>query len=185
MILRAKDYKRMPWKNGGGETQEIAVFPQSASVGDFDWRISMATVASDGPFSLFPEIDRIITIIDGDAITLSIEGRDPALLDQSSEPYAFPGDVTTSGQLRNGTIADLNLMVRRGLPHSVVRIDLPRLPAALVAGSTQFLLALEPLQFGLAGEDIALGRLDCIDLSGATDLTPGGVGKGLLITIGK
>lgn len=185
MILRAKDYKRMPWKNGGGETQEIAVFPEGASVGDFDWRLSMATVATDGPFSVFPGIDRIITIIDGDAMTLSIEGREPVLLDQSSEPYAFPGDAPTSGALRNGTIADLNLMVRRGLPHAVARLDIAQVAEALTTGSTQFLLALEPLEFSVAGEDIGLGRLDCVDLSGAKSLKTDKSGKALLITIGK
>ncbi len=44
----------MPWKNGGGETAEIAVFPPSADLSEFGWRISMATVSSDGPFSAFP-----------------------------------------------------------------------------------------------------------------------------------
>lgn len=52
--LHARDYKRMPWKNGGGETVEIAIFPADASVETFEWRISMATVANDGPFSIFP-----------------------------------------------------------------------------------------------------------------------------------
>jgi environmental stress-induced protein Ves len=55
-ILRAENYRRMQWKNGGGETAEIAVSPDSAGLDDFDWRISMATgQASGGPFSMpFP-----------------------------------------------------------------------------------------------------------------------------------
>ena len=47
-ILRAADHKRMPWKNGGGETTEIAVFPEHAGLSDFDWRVSMARVDGDG-----------------------------------------------------------------------------------------------------------------------------------------
>jgi hypothetical protein len=57
-LLRAADHRTMPWKNGGGETTEIAVSPPHAGLADFDWRISMAKVASDGSFSIFPEIDR-------------------------------------------------------------------------------------------------------------------------------
>ncbi len=68
-ILRAADHKRMPWKNGGGETVEIAVAPQDAALGDFDWRISMATVAADGPFSIFPGIDRTLSILSGSGMT--------------------------------------------------------------------------------------------------------------------
>ena len=45
-ILRSNDYRRMPWKNGGGETVEIAVSPERAPLSDFDWRISMATATS-------------------------------------------------------------------------------------------------------------------------------------------
>ena len=64
-ILRASDYKRTPWKNGAGETVELAVFPPGASVGDFDWRISMSSLVADGAFSLFPGIDRTLCILSG------------------------------------------------------------------------------------------------------------------------
>ena len=56
-ILRNKDHRRMPWKNGGGETTEIAVFPPQADLSAFGWRVSMATVASaepNGQFRLAP-----------------------------------------------------------------------------------------------------------------------------------
>ena len=72
-ILRASGHKRMPWKNGKGETIEIAVFPEGASVDTFDWRISMAPVASNGPFSVFPGIDRTLSILTGDGMMLSVE----------------------------------------------------------------------------------------------------------------
>ena len=57
-VLRAADYPRMPWKNGGGETAEILVEPAGAPLDSFDWRLSMARVAADGPFSLFPGVER-------------------------------------------------------------------------------------------------------------------------------
>ena len=48
-ILRGADYKRMPWKNGGGETVEIAVSPEGAALSDFDWRgIDSSTQLSTG-----------------------------------------------------------------------------------------------------------------------------------------
>jgi environmental stress-induced protein Ves len=63
-ILRASTHKAMPWKNGGGETAEIAVFPEGASMQDFGWRVSMAKVTENGPFSLFPDIDRTLSILE-------------------------------------------------------------------------------------------------------------------------
>jgi environmental stress-induced protein Ves len=114
----------MPWKNGKGETVEIAVFPPGASVDSFDWRISTATVAEDGPFSHFAHIDRTLSILTGVGMTLSVEGREPLLLQQSSQPYAFPGDASTTAVLTGGPITDLNVMTRRGrFRHRVTQIS--------------------------------------------------------------
>lgn len=113
-ILRASDHKRMPWKNGKGETVEIAVFPEAATVDDFDWRISMATVAEDGPFSVFADIDRTLSILTGDGIELSVEGEPDRVLRLDTPPHAFPADAVTSARLLSGPITDLNVMTRRG-----------------------------------------------------------------------
>ena len=122
-LLRASDHKRMPWKNGGGETVEIAVSPEGAGLADFDWRVSMATVATDGPFSIFPGIDRTLSILDGEGMTLFIKGRAPERLTQASEPLPFAADAPTSATLIEGTITDLNVMTRRGrFTHSVPRV---------------------------------------------------------------
>ncbi len=66
-MIRSSDYRRMPWKNGGGETVEIAIAPAGASLDAFDWRISMACVASSGPFSRLPGIDRTLAVLAGPA----------------------------------------------------------------------------------------------------------------------
>ncbi|SCB48768.1 HutD/Ves family protein [Rhizobium multihospitium] len=123
-LLRDSDHKRMPWKNGGGETVEIAVSPDGVGLADFDWRVSMATVASDGPFSVFPGIDRTLSILEGEGMTLLIEGRAPERLTQASEPLSFAADAPTSATLVDGTITDLNVMTRRGrFKHSVRRVS--------------------------------------------------------------
>src|SRR5690606_386633 len=64
-----------PWKNGGGETAEIAVSPAGAGFDDFDWRISTAIVAQSGPFSGFPGVDRVLTVIEGGAMELTVAGE--------------------------------------------------------------------------------------------------------------
>ncbi|MFK0164735.1 HutD family protein [Rhizobium sp. NPDC090279] len=123
-LLRAGDHKRMPWKNGGGETVEIAVSPEGVGLADFDWRVSMATVATDGPFSVFPGIDRTLSILEGEGMTLFIEGREPERLTQTSDPLPFAADAPTSATLIDGTITDLNVMTRRGrFTHSVRRVS--------------------------------------------------------------
>ena len=135
-ILRAATHKRMPWKNGGGETVEIAVFPENAALGDFDWRVSMATVATDGPFSIFEGIDRTLSILSGDGMALAIDGREPVLLTKISTPLAFPADVPVMATLTGGAITDLNVMTRRGrLEHSVERLAVDGMEETVQAGT--------------------------------------------------
>ena len=173
-ILRASDYKVMPWKNGGGETTEIAVSPDGAGLADFDWRVSIAKVASDGPFSAFPGIDRTLAILEGAGIVLSIEGAEPKQLTLDTAPHAFPADVATSATLISGTVVDFNVMSRRGkIHHEVERLatakDSP-------AGLTRLMLcSLGVLDITSNGKTERLGPLDMALLAETEDaaLTPG------------
>jgi environmental stress-induced protein Ves len=124
-ILRAADYKKMPWKNGAGFTTEIAISPAGSALDAFDWRVSMARVEDNGAFSLFPEIDRTLLVLDGAGMALTTVNHGDAVLDTNSKPYAFPGDQPTSATLTAGGITDLNVMSRRSrIVHDVERIDL-------------------------------------------------------------
>jgi environmental stress-induced protein Ves len=115
----------MPWKNGGGETLEIAVHPPAAALTEFEWRISLAQVATDGPFSVFPQTDRTLCVVEGTGLMLHIEGRGPITLTQASDPLMFPADVPASSHLCDGPIRDLNVMTRRGrFRHAVERLEL-------------------------------------------------------------
>ena len=124
-ILRARDLPRTPWKNGGGETMEIAVYPVDAKLDDFEWRVSMAIVAAGGPFSRFPHIDRTLTILDGGPLGLTIDDAAEIVLNSTSDPVSFAGDLPTSAQLYGTRVTDLNVMTRRGIfRHHVTPIEL-------------------------------------------------------------
>ncbi|WP_426435393.1 HutD/Ves family protein [Bradyrhizobium genosp. P] len=125
-IIRASDCRTTAWKNGGGSTTEIAVGPSGASLDHFDWRVSMARVASDGPFSEFAGIDRTLAVVTGGGLLLSIGDAAPITLDQDSDPISFAGDMPTSARLAAGAITDLNVMTRRGrFAHRLFRVREP------------------------------------------------------------
>ncbi len=117
----SKDYKTMPWKNGGGSTTELAIFPEGANLDHFVWRLSTASVAQAGPFSYFSGIDRSLAILTGDGLMLK---KDPGvisesaseeinILDRTSAPHRFRGEETYYAELMSGAVLDLNLMTRR------------------------------------------------------------------------
>lgn len=125
-IIRASECKTAPWKNGGGSTTEIAVGPPGASLENFDWRVSMALVASDGPFSAFAGIDRTLAVVKGSGLVLRIGNDAPLTLSRGADPAHFPGDTPTSARLTAGEITDLNVMTRRGrFHHRLLRIAQP------------------------------------------------------------
>jgi environmental stress-induced protein Ves len=112
-ILRFREYRTTPWKNGGGETRQIAAFPEGAGLEAFDWRVSTARVACDGPFSTFAGVDRTLAILAGAGLRLTIGERPPIALTSRTPPFAFPADLATRAELIDGPVTDLNVMVRR------------------------------------------------------------------------
>jgi hypothetical protein len=100
----------MPWRNGGGATDELWREPPEPA--PFDVRVSAAAVASDGPFSLFPGVDRVILLVRGAGFELSgLAGQH--VLAEPGVPFAFAGETPWACRLLAGPVADLNVMVRR------------------------------------------------------------------------
>ncbi|CNE41228.1 cold inducible protein Ves [Yersinia nurmii] len=116
MSLTFFDYASLPvsrWRNGGGETREIACWPVGSD--DFGWRASIATIEQNGPFSTFPEVERSITLLAGDGVRLySAEGQIDHELAQPLRPFSFPGDIPLEATLLGGVSQDFNIMTRRG-----------------------------------------------------------------------
>jgi environmental stress-induced protein Ves len=127
-----------PWKNGGGSTREIACWPPGAGFDQFDWRVSIASIASSGPFSLFPGVDRVITLLEGDGVRLQGQGVDHRL-DRALAPFAFSGDLAIDCALLGGASSDFNVMTRRGRLRA--ELSVPRAAAELPVAPHGMLLA--------------------------------------------
>lgn len=112
-ILRAADYKQVPWKNGGGVTREVFVSWLDTRHLEWGWRVSIATVAASGPFSNFPNVDRSIAVLDGNGMKLSMPNEPTVSLEQNSEPYAFSGEAAVTCEVHSGVTTDLNVMTLR------------------------------------------------------------------------
>ena len=131
-LLKPADYVRMPWKNGRGQTTEIAVHPSGSTLADFDWRVSIADVVADAPFSAFAGVDRTLALLSGAGMRLTGAAH-ATLLRAPYEPYAFSGDDETTCALVDGPVRDFNLMVRRARARGdlvVVRAEAARIAPA-------------------------------------------------------
>lgn len=119
-IFTSNDFKSMQWKNGGGTTTELFKIstPDSQS---FLLRLSRAEIMQDGPFSIFPNIDRCLVLIDGNGFSL----KNPDLvidMEQKLSPYYFKGEEHINCSLKNGPCVDFNIMTDRNYAQSAISI---------------------------------------------------------------
>ncbi|MFM8267463.1 MAG: HutD family protein [Ilumatobacteraceae bacterium] len=118
-IVRAIDATVMPWRNGGGTTREYLTHPGSDG---FDWRLSVADVSQDGPFSAFPGFDRILVLLSGAGMTLHGPSGSTATLHRPLDHHRFAGEVAIDASLVDGPTTDLNLFWRRDLWQAEVHV---------------------------------------------------------------
>jgi environmental stress-induced protein Ves len=111
-LLHANDYKRVRWKNDGGWTTEIAREPADPA-SDFVWRISIADIESDGPFSPFPGVARELMLLAGSGIELDIDDAEPLRLTERFQRVRFEGESRVECRLLAGPTRDFNVMTQR------------------------------------------------------------------------
>ncbi len=116
MFKLIQDYRVTPWKNGKGESTEIAIFPEKASFAadPFLWRLSSAKVLEEGEFSYFPEYDRYLTLFKGPFLDISI-GDQPPYRMSPGKVLLFRGEEKVFARPAPGGVVDLNLIFRRSI----------------------------------------------------------------------
>lgn len=166
-VLRAADRTPVPWKNGGGVTREIAASPEDAPMDDFDWRISLAEVGADGPFSVFPGVDRTLTVVEGAGMDLMV-GGEHHIVDEQYWPHDFPGDLETDGHLLEGPVVNLNVMYRGSRTQAETAVVRGTVRLLVPEGGAVLAVALEDgaVLDAPAPEGIALGRYDALLATG-------------------
>ena len=109
-VIRFADLSPSPWLNGAGRTVELASGRSGAAArqpsgdGDWQWRLSLADVGQPAPFSRLPGIRRILTVVDGGPLDLTVDGVRHRI--QRHQPFEFDGGAETVSDLppdRSGT----------------------------------------------------------------------------------
>jgi environmental stress-induced protein Ves len=191
-IIRFADLRPQPWRNGGGVTRELASHPRAASAQDgvWDWRVSIADVTKAGDFSAFPGMERVLTVIDGELLLLTVDGGEHPL--EKYRPFRFSGEAASSSALPTGDSRDLNVIARVGAFKgftSIVELSKKR-PHPVFEGQLGVLLqgqatvteadsATEPVP--APGEPEALNRYDAV--VGSDTQTPEILGRGFLAVV--
>ena len=178
VILRAAERVVVSWKNGGGLTRELAVYPPGSNLEDFAWRVSLAEVHAGGPFSSFPGVDRQMAVLAGE-LALSIDEGDSLTLSPDSPPLGFSGEARVVAQPLGGVVTDLNVMTRRGRFSARLRRCVVHAQQLLtLSADTTLLIALSELTLRSQATQGVLAALDALLCEGAAqcEVVPSGAG---------
>ncbi|NUP59285.1 MAG: HutD family protein [Pseudarthrobacter sp.] len=178
-IIRFAGLKAEPWRNGGGVTREIA--RQAAPDGGWDWRVSIADVTRAGDFSPFPGMERVLTVVEGDLLLLTVDGSEQPV--EKYRPYRFDGGVATSAKLPTGDIRDLYVIARKGAFKGFASIiELSRKRAHPVfEGQLGVLLQGQATVSEGEARPVELGRYDAV--AGSDERSPEILGRGFLAVV--
>ncbi|WP_338639663.1 HutD family protein [Burkholderia pyrrocinia] len=120
------------WRNGGGVTRTIAA--KSAQ-----WRVSLASIERNGPFSRFPGMSRVSLILSGEGVTLSSKDTVVELRPMVARDY--DGDVDWDAVLVDGPAQALNVMSAKGRYRAAARLVVE--PVTVRPGCMAIVIALD------------------------------------------
>lgn len=167
VVHRASALVATRWKNDGGATREIAAYPSGSGFDDFTWRVSIADVETDGPFSRFEGIDRTIVLLDGAGMSLTFNDASEHVLNHAFVPFEFVGEAQVSARLIDGATEDFNLMIRRTVARG--KLTVMREPGAFALASDVRMLFVARGSATLALGQTTLGAYDAAVFDGSVE----------------
>ena len=107
----------MRWKNDAGWTSEILKVHDGdeRDTNDWAWRLSIAEIESDAPFSAFPGVERVLVLLSGNGLRLRFDDGESHALRPPHDQLRFAGERAAFGELIDGPTRDFNLMWKRDL----------------------------------------------------------------------
>ena len=117
-VVRSDEVAPQPWANGGGTTRELLRADDGA------WRISLADIDAEGPFSTFPGLHRLLTVVDGPVLGLEVDGESHVV--EPHRPCAFSGDAAVVASVPEGPVRVLNVIADATVESFVTVLELGR-----------------------------------------------------------
>lgn len=187
-IIKPNDFTLLPWKNGLGHTTELAI-NQGGSLEDFDWRLSIASVVTNGAFSNFSGYQRNLVLIEGNGLTLDHQNGTCDQLTKILDVATFDGGCHTLGLLNQGGIKDFNIMTKKSTMTAKVKCyrDSQKIVVNLNQGDLCFAysltnsLTVESLVANQGDRSVPLGCLVKILTLGHQELTFNVKGENMIV----
>lgn len=136
--IRLHDVPVSLWKNGGGTTQTLVCWPLPS---EWVFRMSVARIDSDGPFSEFSGVERWFAVLQGAGVALTFPGK-RVVVGPSDPAIQFSGETSCYCSLTDGPTLDFNLMVQ-GVFANMTRINRTAFDQRIKAKTTVAIFVVE------------------------------------------
>jgi len=137
-VFRASNRVPVAWRNNGGWTNTVAVAPPAATMDDFAWRVSIATITGDSEFSEFAGVDRYLVPLSAAGLDLTIDGTAQHVGQYEVRAFAGESLVSSTGSAESSD--DLNLMLRRTAATGSLRVERLTGPLSVAPGPDESVL---------------------------------------------
>lgn len=169
--LDPEQFRRTPWKNGGGISLDIAgAHAQGASEEGYEgmlWRFGRTSILQPGPFSDLTGYERLQLVLNGAGLVLETpEGEID--LRQPLQPVRYDGGTPITTRLEQGPVEVINLMADREQCDIDLTVLRPGARLDSVPGATTLLYAPDaPCELRAAGQRLHLATGHALKLEGA------------------
>ena len=152
-VITPTQFKTIPWKNGLGETTELAI-NDGGTLASFTWRLSMASVIEDGVFSDFSGYHRQLILVAGNGLNLQHDHNKIDTLAKPLDMASFDGACSTVSNLHGDPITDFNVITAKDKFQA--RVDTYRDPQQVILPAAQWCFI-----YSLA-DDVTITALDTL-----------------------
>lgn len=113
-LIRFAELKAQPWRSAGGVITEVRSRPGAAdgTGPGWDWLVSIGELSKACGLPAHPGMDRVLTVIDGELLVLSVDGAEHPL--EKYRAFRFSGDAEAAAALPTGDVRALDVLTRRG-----------------------------------------------------------------------
>ena len=155
-VTRGSSLENMPWRNGHGTSRDIVT--RLGRDGGLLWKVGVADLVADAPFSHYPHCDRIFTAVAGDPpVELSIDDG-PFQPCKLLVPQSFRGEQDVRCRVRAPGHAFNVITDRRHCTATLTILQLDAGDPVEVPDAPEILLYCLAGQLAAAGDLLAPGN---------------------------